>query len=411
MTRLTSFRSFNNVHITGNSISSSSSRSSRCTLKYQYRVLSVHGGSNDTGNTCSTSNLPISFLNDDDDEDNAIQVTRTKFEDYKGEKYYQSVQKEDEIKILQEEVRHLHSQAEYDHALMRASELVERCENHFGKKHPVTASSYNDMAVMHKQIGQFKEAKEKFYEALKVYEEIVGVNHLSYASALHNLGVLEKDQSRLDDELSSLERIQTLESSIVQFESALEIRKTSLGDHHPDTVTTKTNLGGALTTQLVQDLEGQPKKEKGKRQPRMSTQTKKRWFKAELYLREASQSSADNRHGEIEMETPSGSSKPYVTTLSGARTAQNLAVFLKTKGESIVRKRIKVEGVDVGEHFAESKSLYSNALAVRNYFLGPSHPDSISSKYSLAELASFLGDEKGANQLREDIILLLEKDK
>ena len=370
---------------------------------YQYRFLSMDSGIGGNGPTIDP------FGGDDDDiDENIINITQTKFEDYKGDKYYQTVQKEEEIKLLQDELRRLHAQAEYDHALMRATELVDRCEEHFGKKHPATASSYNDMAVMHKLVGQFKEAKDKFYKALSVYEEIVGVNHLSYASALHNLGVLEKDQARLDDSLSSLERIQVLDSAIVQLEAALEIRKKSLGDHHPDTITTKTNLGGAITAQLAQDLEENGTK-KGSPRVQMSTFTKKKWLKAEIYLREALESSVDNRHEEIKIKTPSDSPKPYIATLSAARTAQNLAVFLKVKGESIVRKKLKMEGVDVGELFAESKSLYSGALDVRNHFLGPRHPDSISSKFSLAELAAFLGDERGANQLREEIVALLKE--
>ena len=55
--------------------------------------------------------------------------------------------------------------------------------------------------------------------------------------------------------------------------------------------------------------------------------------------------------------------------------------------------------------YAEAHSLYQGALHVRTELLSISHPDTISTKFSLAELlVAAYNDQEGANRLRQEIL-------
>ena len=129
-------------------------------------------------------------------------------------------------------------------------------------------------------LGQYSEAKSKNYDALNIYKSIVGETHPSYATTLHNLGVLEKDQANLDESLSGMERVQILESSILQLQTSLNLRQKIHGEQHPDTIATMTNLGSAMATQLFQDLEVSTKHNKSKR--KLSSKSKKNGLQLKL---------------------------------------------------------------------------------------------------------------------------------
>jgi hypothetical protein len=91
-----------------------------------------------------------------------------------------------------------------------------------------------------------------------------------------------------------------------------------------------------------------------------------------------------------------------IQTISAAAAAQNLAVFLKTQADFHRNATRKVDGM---EAYAEAKNLYLGSLRVRKVLLGESHPDTIATKFSLAELMdSALGDTEGAKILREEIL-------
>ena len=133
----------------------------------------------------------------------------------------------------------------------------------------------------------------------------------------------------------------------------------------------------------------------------------KKWSTAEAYLRLSLENSLLNKNGEAELEEPS-EKNTSIRTLSSARCAQNLALFLKSKGECILKGKLYIKGIETGELFAESKRLYTEALMVRESFLWDSHPDTIATKFSLAEFMSCLGDDKGAEKLRTEIMVSVE---
>mmetsp|Transcript_16601 Transcript_16601/g.27098 ORF Transcript_16601/g.27098 Transcript_16601/m.27098 type:complete len:148 (-) Transcript_16601:14-457(-) len=124
-----------------------------------------------------------------------------------------------------------------------------------------------------------------FHESLKIYEEIVGKDHSSYAAPLSNLGMLERSRvleseaeegeddnyasTQNDDEtnidlqtlrdsntpeqkakLSALERMQLNESAIEYFDEAYRIRLSELGVNHPHTIQSRTQLGSAIAASI-----------------------------------------------------------------------------------------------------------------------------------------------------------------
>jgi len=208
---------------------------------------------------------------------------------------------EEEILSLQSDVRTHHRHAAYDTALETASQLLEMTSTHFGNLHPATASAYNNVGLMNKLLGNYGEAKEAYHESLRVYGEVCGKDHASYAAALSNLGMLERglvleseaadgeegaDDNTTDGEssssinnedeveleelrdsnskktpenskkMSALERMQLNESAIEYFDEAYRIRLSELGAQHPHTITSRSQLGSAMAAAVVAERKG-----------------------------------------------------------------------------------------------------------------------------------------------------------
>lgn len=200
---------------------------------------------------------------------------------------------EEHILSLQSILRTHHRHADYSAALGTAAELLERCTSHFGRMHPATASAYNNVGLMNKLLGRYIEAKEAFHESLKIYGDVCGKDHSSYATPLSNLGMLERSRvleseatedgenssaaasSKEEDEnnlelealrdnntseqkvkLSALERMQLNESAIEYFDEAYRIRISELGFNHPHTIQSRTQLGSAIAAAVIAERKG-----------------------------------------------------------------------------------------------------------------------------------------------------------
>lgn len=201
---------------------------------------------------------------------------------------------EEEILSLQSAVRTHHRHAAYGAALDTAAQLLALTSSHFGNLHPATASAHNNVGLMNKLLGNYSAAKEAYHEALRVYGEVCGQDHASYAAALSNLGMLERgrvlESEAEDDEgeqqdgggvkdeegvglqqlrdendaptsakskMSAMERMQLMESAIEYFDEAHRIRLTELGPHHPHTITSRSQLGSAMAAAIMAERKGQ----------------------------------------------------------------------------------------------------------------------------------------------------------
>ena len=260
---------------------------------------------------------------------------------------------------LNEEIRLHFRHASYEDALTVASKLLTMAIEHFGLLHPATASAYNNVGLMHKSLGRYDEAKEAYHESLRVYGEVCGKDHASYAAALSNLGMLERGRamesegasSESDDaeesqvamdgsggnesstttkteKMSAMERMRLNDSAIEYLDESYRIRLAELGPDHPHTVSSRSQLGAAMAASVIAERRGmisglvevelrKLKRVKNVRDPSemkvyvpeaiakaasgaasSSRLTKRRWEAAEEHLRGALDTAVRNPRGE-----------------------------------------------------------------------------------------------------------------
>ena len=59
---------------------------------------------------------------------------------------------------------------------------------------------------------------------------------------------------------------------------------------------------------------------------------------------------------------------------------------------------------------AEAEALYMRALHIREGSLGDAHPETVASRHNLAELATAMGDEMRAAEIRQQILASLQEE-
>ncbi|KAL7465320.1 hypothetical protein ACHAXS_005650 [Conticribra weissflogii] len=192
---------------------------------------------------------------------------------------------EERILEIQSKIRAQHRHADYASALTTSTELLALSKDHFGELHPATASAYNNVGLMNKYLGNYADAKEAYHESLRIYGEVCGKDHASYAAALSNLGMLERGRvieseaeetdegvekndggasadndndavSKTKPKLSALERIQLNETAIEYLDEAYRIRVAELGIHHPHTISSRSQLGSAMAASVISERKG-----------------------------------------------------------------------------------------------------------------------------------------------------------
>ena len=159
--------------------------------------------------------------------------------------------KELALAALQSTITEHYQRGEFGSALEVSKDLMRQTEQHFGKEHPATASAYNNVGLMHKLLGDFVEARSHYNVAMRIYANVVGRDHASYAMTLHNLGSLNKSQIHFDTTLKATERLSLVENALEYLEEALEVRMAELGPEHPHTVATKSAIGSTLAAQVL----------------------------------------------------------------------------------------------------------------------------------------------------------------
>ena len=295
---------------------------------------------------------------------------------------------EQEMKLseLQHAVRTHHSHGNYPEALSSAKTVLAVSMEHFGRNHPSTASAFNNLGLMHKLQGDYVNAREMYHEALQVYGDMLGKDHASYAAALHNIAVLNTSQCHLDESLKQMERLSLNEQALEYSEEAWRIRTLELGKTHPFTLASQSHMGSTLADMVMQQASTTDGKIK------LTKLTQQRWQQAEEHLRKAMNAAIQTPRGEVMKDT-----KQRIITLYSAACAQSLAVFLKTKATLD-------EVYNDEESLAEAKGLYEEVLIVRSHLLDPLHPDTVATKFSLAELLQVLGQDEEANKIRADLV-------
>ena len=110
--------------------------------------------------------------------------------------------------------------------LMRALEIR---EEQLGGRHPDTAGSLNNLALLYQEQGKYAEAEPLLMRALEICEEQLGGRHPDTAGSLNNLALLYQEQGKYAEAEPLYQR-------------ALAIREQILGPVHSDTATSLWSL-------------------------------------------------------------------------------------------------------------------------------------------------------------------------
>ena len=333
--------------------------------------------------------------------------------------------KEKEMGRLQNIVMDHHRAGDYRKGLKAAQELFQVTADHFGRDHPATAAAHNNVGLLHKLLGDFIQARASYEAARRIYRRsILGIDHQSYATTLHNLGNLNRHQIHLDEQLSATDRLQLVQDAADYLQQAHAIRLAELGPQHPQTVASRSAWGATLSVQilhqhkLTESSSTTAPKDHVERQRRRSYVsvlpthlTEQAWDAALEHLQAALETAVQHPRGTtvtkgLEQRAGNSDAKPLsdeivqaagpLPTLSAAAAAQNLAVFYKTRATTQTPYH---EG-----WMREAEKLYKQVLIVQAILLHDKHPDMFATKHSLAELLATLGDEETANALRQEMV-------
>ena len=120
--------------------------------------------------------------------------------------------------------------AHYDKALEVRKRLIKLCEEFYGKEHPNTASSYNNIGNVYINLGEYDKALKYLKRALDIRERVLSKEHPDTAGSYNNIGNVYIKLGEYDKALE-------------YYKQALDIRESVLGKEHPDTAGSYNNIG------------------------------------------------------------------------------------------------------------------------------------------------------------------------
>ncbi|GBG34411.1 Kinesin light chain [Hondaea fermentalgiana] len=256
-----------------------------------------------------------------------------------------------EISKLQQQVHELWSQNKIAEAREVAEAVKLTVESFYGDKHPVYASVLNNLALMHKQVGEFDEAVKSLSEAIRIYKDTVGDDHLSTVTAMGNLGQLYKTYALNS---KGMEKHSLLTHAKTFFATNMEALKSLKGEESPDYGMAMQNYGAVL--RLLNDKEDSMSYVEGGRNIIVAA--------------------LDAEH-------------PRVAT-----ARNNMGLELKLQGR-----------------FELAEKEYKEALRIRQAKLGGSHSETIIAMHNLAELYMAWGKDADAHALQQQVLDELGVDK
>lgn len=114
---------------------------------------------------------------------------------------------------LNQEMAALFKKGQYDDAIKIAEEALEVAEKTFGKKHPYTSVSLNNLAMLHTARGDYAKAESIYEQSLKIAEDILGKNHPQLISILENMAKCCDEMGEYDKAATLEERVENIRAS------------------------------------------------------------------------------------------------------------------------------------------------------------------------------------------------------
>lgn len=264
---------------------------------------------------------------------------------------------ERQLAELQMSVREQFARGEYATALDLAADARDRMKEYFGADHPVVASSYNNLALCNKMLGNYEAAIDDYLQAVSTYRETSGEQHPHTVSTLSNLGLCFQAAALSK---KGVDRMTMMDRAVEALEEAAYL---SREDQKP-----RAQMHLAVA-RVYASPEGT-----SVRQGTLDDATKA--------LRST-----------LQFQREKHTAQPNGTTgLELAYTLNNLGFVLK----------------QAAKH-EQAHGCYTEAIELRTEWLGREHPDTINSLFNLAENFTAMGDDGNATKVQEEILAVLDK--
>jgi tetratricopeptide (TPR) repeat protein len=261
-----------------------------------------------------------------------------------------------------------------------AEDWADRCckfaTDYFGDRHPETATSLNNLAVLYKSMGQYERALPLYESALEIRRSELGDRHPSTAGSLNNLAELYQSMGQY-------------ERALPLYESALEINRSKLGDRHPSTATSLNNLAG-LYSSMGQYERALP------------------LYESALEIR---QSELGDRHPDTAMSLSSlaalyysmGQYERALPLYESALEINRSELGDRHPSTAMSLNNLASLYYSMGQ-YERALPLFESALKIKRSELGDRHPDTATSLNNLAGLYSSMGQYERALPLYESAL-------
>ena len=236
-----------------------------------------------------------------------------------------------------------YNRGDYEAALECVLSMETQITIAMGRNNAVYASCLNNLALMHKCLGNHTDAMDAYTEALHKYEDLAGKKNTSYAATLANMGVLFKTMA---EKSKGMDKLQLLERSEEALKDALALRVELSGPESKEAMNSQIQVASILN---------------------MRAKTEE----AEKLLNET-------------LKTARKKFGPSDTLC--ATVLNNLGLMKKNQKD-----------------YASAREFYEEALKIRTTALGDQHPETVVSMHNLAELHLAAGNTKEMAELQNKV--------
>eukprot|EP00741_Cyanophora_paradoxa_P019514 tig00021127_g18837.t1 len=266
---------------------------------------------------------------------------------------------EENLKHLNEHVTTCYAAGMYRDALEAALMAAGVAKALFGDAHPAVGSALNNLALIHKSLGEYDEAARLFSEALKVYSAVHGNEHASTLTCMLNFAAV-------------LRAVGDLDRALPVYKKVVEGRGAASGERSVEYAVALSHLAG-------------------------------------LHRDRGEAGEAERAYG-LALDAARGAPPPAGGERSAVAGAilNNLALLLKAREPArsapalFCLLRLWAGRQTQGET-ARAEELYKQALEIRREVLGPEHPLYAETVHNLVELYKMTGQDDLSVPLRKEL--------
>jgi len=316
-----------------------------------------------------------------------------------------------------------YSIGEYQKAKPLYQKVLKIWEKLLGENHLDTAGIYNNLALLYNSIGKYQKAERLYRKALKIREEALGEKHPNTAESYHSLATLYQSMGKYQ----KAERL---------YRKALKIREEALGEKHPNTAesyhslaTLYWNMGEYQKAESFHSKALKIKEEVlGEKHPNTVESYNSL---ALLYWNMGEYQEAERLYLKVLKIREEVLGEEHLST---GISYNNLALLYTSmeeyqKAEPLYLKDLKISEKILGEEhpdtatsynnlanlyyhrkkYQKAEHLYQKALKIREKVLGEEHHDIVQSYNNLAELYRSMGKYQKAKPLYLKALKISEK--